>query len=138
MKKIMTVFALLSLLSCKKEEPVVAKETTTTTATSYEPKTFYFSQDYKWSIKGKIGLASEPMPPLMWQLYSCSDMDATFNDGDEYRVQFYSNDVQGYPTVLDFEAVVTYENGELTVNKTAGNYNMFYSDDCGMFKHLVK
>lgn len=139
MKKIITIFALLSLLSCKKEEPLVAKETTTTTVTTYEPKTYFFAQDFTGDAIAKFGVASEPMPANDWQMWRCSDLWEDLTDGVEYRIQFYTKNVEGYYVNLEYEAVVIYTNDTLVINKSGGNKNMYYTDDCGgQKKYTVK
>lgn len=127
------MFALLSLLSCKKEEPVVQKQTTTTTIV--EPKVFYFAQNFNYTVDAKIGLYNDFDSPS-YQLYECSDLEYTLEDGVQYKIQMFANMPGG--AVLQYEAILTYENEELTIDKTNGDYNMYYSDECGMFKYLVK
>lgn len=126
--------ALLSLGSCKKEESVVQKETTTTT-TVIEPKVFYFAQDFNSLVDAKIGLYNDFNSPT-YNLYRCSDLEYTLEDGVQYKIQMFANMPGG--NVLQYEAILVYENEDLTISKTNGDYNMYWSDDCGMFKYLVK
>jgi len=143
MKQIIIIaLALLSLGSCKKEEPLKATTQPTVAAVeTYENETFFFAQ--------MTGLGTMSLSPtdldgnaigsLSYTMYECSDFWHEFTDGESIRLKYYGKNVVGQYVNLEFEGVVTYEDGQLTVNKTGGNYNMFYSNDCGgITKHLIK